>query len=1151
MENTQKRNSRRPRISEHKQIARVMRMFFFLLLSSIFGLTAKNVYSQNAKVTIARNNAQLETILNDIESQTDYLFIYKKDVNVKMRKSIQAEEKTVSDVLNDLLNGSSIAYRVEGKHIILTHESKTQSAQQPTHKITGKITDASGDPLIGVTVMVKGTNQGTVTDVDGNFTLQAKAGDVLAVSYIGYSAQEWKVKDAQPLHLTLKEDVRTLDEVVVVGYGVQKKANLTGAVSSIKMNEVLGNRPVTTVSNVLMGSMPGLQVTGTSGQPGSELSFNIRGVNSINEGSPLVLVDNVEMDINMLDPNDIESVSVLKDAASSAIYGARAAFGVILVTTKKGAKENHFAINYSNNFSFSKATNLPHKATPLQTVQAYQDMGTISYQTGQNVDTWLGLLKEYEANPNAYPEGYATVDGLRYSLAETDLFKDMMETGFQQTHNISVSGGSKSISYRMSAGIVNQNGILTTNKDSFKRYNVSSYIRSDLYSWITPELDIKYAKSDASMPYTSASYGIWGAAVAFPSYFPLGDMELDGETLPINTPHNFIKLSSSKENERNDLRIFGKVTLTPFKDLKIIGEYTFNKKTHNITTFDKKYDYAHGANFRKEQSVSNSKYEVENQNTNYTAINVYANYMKTFGKHDIVAMAGFNQESNSYNWIKASRSDMINEELPSLSQATGDYLNSDGCEEYHVRGLFYRLNYTYAGKYLLETNGRYDGSSKFPKNSRFGFFPSVSAGWRVSEESFMGWSKSFLSNLKLRASYGNIGNQSITPYAFIPGMASSLANWVVNGTAATTLNAPSLVSNSFTWEKVSTIDFGADLGLFGGRLNMVFDWYQRDTKGMLAPGMELPGVLGAKAPLQNTADLRSKGWEISLDWNDKIGNVQYYLGFNLYDSKTKITKYDNEVGLLGKDSDGNQLYRTGMELGEIWGYETDRLYTSDDFDSDGKLKDGIAKVEGYNPNPGDILYKDLDGNGIINSGKNTTQDPGDRQIIGNNTRRMQYGIRGGASWKGIALSFILQGVGKRDLAVMNELYYPFYDTYSTLFDSQLDYWTPTHTDSFFPRLYERAEGNTKANQLTQTRFLLNGAYLSVRNISLSYEFPKKWLKSFGINRLSIFFSGENLFTFDHLPKGMDAERVVTDDLGQRGFTYPYMRQYSFGINLTL
>ena len=1128
-----------------------MKLSVLFLICSLSMTYAAESYAQKTMISLEVRNETVGTVLEKLKKESGFDFFFNnKHVDLKRIVSVSANNNNIFKILDQIFAGTNVKYSVLEKKIILSTEI-VQGIQQEQNKVTGIVKDANGEPIIGANVIVKGQSTGTITDIDGRFVLDTPKDAVLQITYIGYVSQEVKVSGKKELNVVLKEDTETLEEVVVVGYGVQKKANLTGAVSSVKMDEILGDRPVTSVSNVLMGAMPGLQVTGTSGQPGAEMSFNIRGVNSINEGAPLVLVDNVEMDINMLDPNDIESISVLKDAASSAIYGARAAFGVILVTTKKGMKDTRFSINYSNNFSFSKPSNLPHKATPLQTVQAYKDMGTVSYQTGQNVDTWLELLKEYNTNSSNYPDGYAVVDGLRYSLQETDLLNDMMETGFQQTHNISVGGGNKSISYRMSAGMVNQNGILVTDKDSYKRYNISSYIRSDIHSWITPELDIKYANSHSELPYTSASYGIWGAAVAFPSYFPLGNMELDGEILPINTPHNFINLSAPKENDRNDLRIFGKLTITPFKDLKIIGEYTFNRKTREITTFDKKFAYAHGANFRKEQSVSNSKYEIENRATNYNAFNVYANYNKTLGQHDIGIMAGFNQESNSYKMMKASRTDMINEDLPSLSQATGDYKNSDEFEEYHVRGLFYRINYSYAGKYLLETNGRYDGSSKFPKENRFGFFPSVSVGWRVSEEQFMEWSKVFLSNLKLRGSYGNIGNQSIEPYAFIPGMDSPLANWVVNGQATTTLAPPALVSNSFTWEKVSTLDFGFDLGLFNNRLNVVFDWYQRDTKGMLAPGMELPGVLGAKAPLQNSADLRAKGWEISLDWNDRIGNVQYYLGFNLYDSRTKITKYDNEVGLLGKDSDDNLIYRKGMELGEIWGYTTDRLYTTEDFDSQGKLKNNIPKVEGYNPNPGDILYVDFDGNGIINNGKNTSNEPGDTHIIGNDTRRYQYGIRGGATWKGISLSFILQGVGKRDLWLMNELFYPHYDAYSTLFDSQLNYWTPEHTNSYFPRLYEKAEGNTKANQKTQTRFLQNGAYLSIRNISLSYTFPIKLIKPLGITNLSVFFSGENLFTFDHLPKGIDAERVVTDNLGQRGFTYPYMRQFSFGINLSL
>ena len=563
-----------------------MKLSVLFLICSLSMTYAAESYAQKTMISLEVRNETVGTVLEKLKKESGFDFFFNnKHVDLKRIVSVSANNNNIFKILDQIFAGTNVKYSVLEKKIILSTEI-VQGIQQEQNKVTGIVKDANGEPIIGANVIVKGQSTGTITDIDGRFVLDTPKDAVLQITYIGYVSQEVKVSGKKELNVVLKEDTETLEEVVVVGYGVQKKANLTGAVSSVKMDEILGDRPVTSVSNVLMGAMPGLQVTGTSGQPGAEMSFNIRGVNSINEGAPLVLVDNVEMDINMLDPNDIESISVLKDAASSAIYGARAAFGVILVTTKKGMKDTRFSINYSNNFSFSKPSNLPHKATPLQTVQAYKDMGTVSYQTGQNVDTWLELLKEYNTNSSNYPDGYAVVDGLRYSLQETDLLNDMMETGFQQTHNISVGGGNKSISYRMSAGMVNQNGILVTDKDSYKRYNISSYIRSDIHSWITPELDIKYANSHSELPYTSASYGIWGAAVAFPSYFPLGNMELDGEILPINTPHNFINLSAPKENDRNDLRIFGKLTITPFKDLKIIGEYTFNIKTREITTFD-------------------------------------------------------------------------------------------------------------------------------------------------------------------------------------------------------------------------------------------------------------------------------------------------------------------------------------------------------------------------------------------------------------------------------------------------------------------------------------------------------------------------------------------------------------------------------------
>ena len=997
---------------------------------------------QNKKMDIEVENSTLKEAMETIKGQGVYSFLIRnKDIDLNKKVSVSIKNGTIQEVMDQLTRDTDIRYEVNGNRIIIFHAA---TPVRTDFILKGKVVDSTGESIIGANIRMHDSTEGTITDINGEFSIKAALNARLSVSYIGYTTQEITIKDQRSLHIILEEDNRLINEVVVIGYGSQKKANLTGAVSSVKMDEILGDRPVVSVSDALKGAMPGLQITSSSGKPGEEMSFNIRGVNNLDgNGKPLVLVDNVEMDINMLNPSDIESVTVLKDAASSAIYGARAAFGVILVTTKKGSDATKLSINYSNNFSFSKPANMPHKATPLQTVQAYKDMGTVNYQTGQNVDTWLELLKKYNADPSLYPEGYAVVDGLRYSLAETDLFDDMMETGFQQTHNLSVGGGTKDISYRFSLGTVNENGVLYSNKDSYKRYNVSSYLRSDVFSWITPELDIKYTNSQSQLPETTGGYGIWGAAVAFPSYFPTGTMNIDGEELPINTPRNLISLAYPTTTQKHNTRIFGKVTITPVKNVKLIGEYTFNHLSKETTSFNKKFYYAHGGNFVKEVSTANSKYQHTNEGTDYNALNVYGNYSNSWGKHDLTVMGGFNQESNDYQKALMSRMDMINEDLPSISQATGDYYASDEFKRYTVRGLFYRINYSFAGKYLIETNGRYDGSSKFPKSNRFGFFPSVSVGWRMSEEAFMKPLASVVSNLKLRASWGNIGNQSITPYAYIPGMDAEQANWTVSGIKVTTLKPAALVSNSFTWEKVETIDAGMDLGLLNNRLNLVFDWYRRDTKGMLAPGAELPGVLGASAPLQNTANLRSRGWEVNVDWQDKIGDVQYNIGFNLYDSKTKITKYDNETGLFGTDKNGNKTYRVGMELGEIWGYVTGRLYTTDDFEADGTLKAGIPKVEGYNPNPGDILYKDLDGNNIINGGISTVSDPGDRKVIGNSTRRYQYGIHGGASWKGLSLSFLLQGVGKRDLWIMNDLFYPHYDPCTTVYDTQLDYWTPT------------------------------------------------------------------------------------------------------------
>ena len=1133
---------------------------FYILL---FALCFYNIaYGQNQPITVSMKNQPLLKVFEIIEDQTEFSIAYNQTkLDVKQKVSANFVREAVSSVLNSVLKGTGFTYRQEGKHIIIipvpakaeAAPNNTTSTQQSI-KIRGTVTDAQGEPLIGANVLVDGSKQATITDMNGEFSLEVPANSKLRVTYIGYVTQEVTVKNKTLFNIQLQEDTQTMDEVVVIGFGTQKKVNMTGAVASVNIKESLGDRPITNVSAALQGVVPGLKIESTTGTPGDDMTYNIRGTTSINGGEPLVLVNNVPMDINMIDPQDIESVSILKDAASAAIYGARAAFGVILITTKQGKKDMAPRFNYNNNFSFSKASELPQKASPLESVLAYKEMGWANdtYVDGKNITQWEGYIRDYQANPSNYPNGYIFDDqGNLFLMRENDMFADMMDNfGFMQNHSFSVSGGSQRTSYRLSLGYTGEDGILVTDKDKFDRINMSSFLSVDVNKWLTTQLDIRYANSTQNKVEQGGRNGVWGSAMYLPSYHNILPYEQDGIEYPAETSATFVRYGEPRVIKKTNLRTLGRVIISPLKGLKITGEYTYNRITEYNRMYVNKYKYI-GFNFTGLlNNVENSRYALTQGFTNYNAINAFANYDFSIGKHDIAIMGGYNQEESHKESQWSQRTDVLLENLPSLSGSTGTASVTDSFDEYAIRGLFYRVNYTYDGKYMFEANGRYDGTSRFPKDSRFGFFPSVSAGWRISEEAFMKPLNSVLSNLKLRGSWGNIGNQSITPYAYIPGMDAEQAYWTVSGIKVTTLKPAALVSNSFTWEKVTTIDVGFDLGLLDNRLNMVFDWYRRDTKGMLAPGSELPGVLGASAPLQNTADLRSKGWEISVDWNDQIGKVKYSIGFNLYDAKTKITKYNNETGLFGKDKNDNETYRVGMELGEIWGYVTDRLYTVDDFDADGKLKPGIAKVEGYNPNPGDILYKDLDGNDIINSGTSTTKDPGDRKIIGNNTRRYQYGIHGSASWNGFSLSFLLQGVGKRDLWVMNDLFYPHYDAWTTVYDSQLNYWTPENTNSYFPRIYEKAAGNTDANTRVQTRYLQDGSYLSIRNITLSYNFPSKWMSKIGVNNLAVFFSGENLYTFDHLPKGLDPERSVTDDLGQRGFTYPYMRQYSFGINLS-
>ncbi|MFT3933934.1 MAG: TonB-dependent receptor [Chitinophagaceae bacterium] len=1055
---------------------------------------------------------------------------------------------------------------------------------------TGMVNDENNHALAGVNVqaMVKDkVIKNAITDSLGKFSFHGlKAGDYnFLFSHVSYQSQTvtgYNLKDGQTISMlvSLVSTANSLADVVVVGFGTQKKLDVTGSVTTLKMSEVLGDRPVINLGAALQGTVPGLFVSGNN-QVGQSKSLQIRGAFTVgtanSDGSygaavpPLVLIDNVPGDINMLNPDDIETVSVLKDAASTAIYGARGAYGVVLITTKKPKSGARTTINYNNNISSQHAINLPKQSSLTDYFRIYKEAGygATYWADGQNIDNWLGYLDQYKKDPKSLTivgDGiYKAPDGKAYYLRERDPYAQIVENSLMQSHNFSIAGASDKIRYRISTGLTSQDGPIVMNKDKFNRYNLSSFISADVTSWFTQEADMMYASTKRTLPGNETGGQF---TLRLLSYTPEGVIPASvyglGADYPINTPLNTIKYGGLPTTNTATPRIFTKSIIKPFKGFEAVLEYTYNKS-------DVRYDYYTGkqayTSIQKSVSLfpSVDVYTKDHNFTNYSAINAYGSYTKSLGQHNFKVMAGFNKESSYYEDLNVQVKQQTSTAVPSLGGATGDKVTTDSYVEYAITGGFFRLNYNYKNKYLLEANGRYDGSSKFPDGHRYGFFPSVSAGWNLNKESFLK-SATWLNELKLRASWGSIGNQNIDAYKYNPTMSvgpwtASATNWLNNGQQVTIIGMPALVSANFTWETVKSSNIGLDFAVLKSHLLGSFEWYQRNTNGMLAPGFQLPGVVGTGAPFQNTADMRVRGWELTLNWRDKIGNVAYRIGVNLTDYNSVITGYNNVNKILGT---GTQAYYTGQKLGEIWGYQANGFYTVDDFvnTTGWQLKPGVTAIQGYNTilRPGDLKFKNLsDADGTTNTitqGGNTANDPGDRKIIGNTTPRYQYGATLGVSYKGFDLSGMLQGVAKRDYWLGSAAYFPFTgnDLFTPVFYNQLNYWKPkdaaggdysaANPNATLPRVYN-INGSTApgSNTRISDKYLSSAAYMRIKNVTLSYSVPGAWLRQVHLSACRIFVSVENLATFSSLPKGYDPETL--------GWTYPAYRTTSFGLSLTL
>ena len=1019
----------------------------------------------------------------------------------------------------------------------------------------GVVTDTTGETVIGASVVVKGTTNGTITGLDGDFSLSGVTkGSILVVSFVGYQNTEVKW-NGQPLTIVLKEDTKVLDEVVVVGYGTQKKANLSGAVAAVD-GKVLQDRPITNIGQGLQGVVPNLNITmNNGGAPGATSSFNIRGNTSLNGGSPLVLVDNVQMDANLVNPDDIESISVLKDAASASIYGARAAYGVILITTKKGKKSDKPTVSLSATGYWQSPALTFHNVNSMQYLtmmdEAYQnDGGSGHYFKSQVYQYAEDYFNGKYDSPVFFDTAY---DTYKYGYCgNTDWWDELYKTSFSQIYTANISGGNDRTTYYASVSMNDQGGILKAGDDKYNKYNANVNISSNITKWLNVSAKIAHTYTDELHPTggTTAMNSTAYSGLSSYSGMMKGDLS---PLMPVKHPDGHYAGQGSYTNpvaimeqggnaqyKQNDLWMTGAVKITPIKGLVINADFTWNfygkSSNQHVQNF---YDYTAVPGTENYYPWTNpSSVTVTNNDDYYNAFNAFAEY--TFSlkeKHNFKVMVGYNQENKHKKYHYAGRKNLIDSSNPSLNLAYGDMAMNGSETHWSVNGFFARINYDYKGKYLLELNGRYDGSSKFPHGDRYAFFPSASVAWRVSEEKFWEPIRGWFDNFKLRASYGSLGNQALdeSRYGNFPYLATYGINTkygaLLNGTRPVAVSVPGLVSASFTWETVNQIDFGFDASFFGGRLNTSFDWYRRNTKDMLTAGQALPAVLGTSVPQENAADMKTVGWEVSLEWNDRLSNgFGYHIKGVLSDYQASITKFSNPTKLLG-------THYVGEKLNEIWGYVSNGLFQSDE---DAKAADQ-SYLSGGSWGAGDVKYEDLNNDGKIDIGKNTLDDSGDRKIIGISTPRYSYGITAGFDYKGLDFEMFWQGIGKRDYWLGGPQFWGFTDEWCTPLTSSLDYWTEDNRDAYFPRLHHFGENG--GNHQVSTRYLQNAAYLRLKNVVLGYTIPRSITEKVKISRLRVFVQGENLLTFTPLIDSYDPETL-------NNMTYPINKKISVGLNLT-
>lgn len=1043
---------------------------------------------------------------------------------------------------------------------------------QDEKKISGLVTDESGEPVIGANIVVKGTTIGTMSGIDGDFTLTVPSNAILSISYIGYLSQEIPVKNQTSFKIVLVEDTQNLEEVVVVGFGTQKKVNLTGAVSTVN-SEALESRPVMTATQALQGLVPGLQISSAGGSLETKASINIRGTGTIGDGSsgsPLVLIDGMEGDINSINPQDIENISVLKDAAASSIYGSRAPFGVILITTKSG-KSGKPVVNYNNSFRWNDPVKTPNMMDSY-TFATYFNDACINAGWGPHFSTeHLQRIKDYQqgkitesiipnpSNPQYWADGYAAGnDNVDWYDA---LYRDW---AFSQEHNFSINGGNEKVSYYLSFNYLDQNGLMVFNQDTYDRYTGTGKVNVTLTDWAKVSYSSRFTREDYGRP-SSLTDGLYD------------DLARQGwPTLPLYDPNGYLYSSPSpalglatggrdRTQTDNLYQQLGFV-LEPVKNWVTHLDFNYRIKSAN-RHWDAQQTFNHDVDGNPVLYGTGSNVHEDQLKENYMNFNAYTEYSHSLESgHNFKAMVGFQTEMLRKTAFGLQRDGIIVPGLPIVDLTSGlDYTGNvvtpsvnGEYQRWQTAGFFGRINYDYMGKYLAEVNLRYDGTSRFRQDQRWNWFPSFSLGWNIAREAFWESLSDYVGTLKLRGSYGELGNQNTTgwyPTYQVISVKAGDGAWLQNGIKPNAAYVPGLISSTLGWERVRSWNVGLDFGLFNNRLTGSLEYYDRKTLDMIGPAPELPIILGADVPKTNNTDLKTYGFDLEIGWNDRLKNgLGYGVKFILSDAQTEITRYPNPTGTLDK-------YREGQKMGEIWGYETIGI-ARDQAQMDAHLASlpkGGQDALGTSWEAGDIMYADLNGDGKIDNGANTISDHGDLKLIGNNTPRFQFGLDLNADWKGFDFRAFFQGVMKRDFwqgsyyfwGVVNNMWW------SGGFKEHADYFRaapsndlPANLDAYYPR----PNFGTGKNQNTQTRYLQNAAYIRLKNIQLGYTLPASITNKAYISKLRFFISGENLWTGTKLANMFDPETInggkVNNGVGN-GNAYPLSKTISFGLSVTL